>query len=384
MEALVFWGAIGAAAVVLVILGWIGHLWRQARAYRLLLPHQRNLRMLEAELQATKEKIEKEREVIHLLAQEKSQGFPWLAKAYADYFELQDLRVAADLESKSHPARKAAERVREISLKRKTAEQLRKMYEYIIEYYEALFPWLTELRDENIDDLLIQITTGAKTDQDEVGQEDSSRRWLTDGEWRSLSSAQRSDLALTRWKQGRRSKWEIGRDYERYIGYRMEQDRYKVSYQGIIEGLADLGRDLVCVKGPSVEIIQCKHWSQHKQIHEKHIFQLYGSVVAYRIDHPGVEASGKLVTSTRVSDRAKMFARALDIGLEENHSLRDYPLVKCNVSRRDGERIYHLPFDQQYDTTFVEPERSERYVSSAREAETLGFRRAYWWRGNLD
>ena len=34
------------------------------------------------------------------LAEEKSQGFPWLVKAYDDYFRLQDLRLATYLETK--------------------------------------------------------------------------------------------------------------------------------------------------------------------------------------------------------------------------------------------------------------------------------------------
>jgi hypothetical protein len=24
-------------------------------------------------------------------------------------------------------------------------------------------------------------------------------------------------------------------------------------------------------------------------------------------------------------------------------------MIKCNISKRSGEKIYHLPFDQQYD-----------------------------------
>jgi len=55
--------------------------------------------------------------------------------------------------------------------------------------------------------------------------------------------------------------------------------------------------------------------------------------------------------------------------------------VKCNVSRRTGEKIYHLPFDQQYDRTLVEEDRDEYYVETVREAEELGFRRAFRWRG---
>jgi CheY-like chemotaxis protein len=51
--------------------------------------------------------------------------------------------------------------------------------------------------------------------------------------------------------------------------------------------------------------------------------------------------------------------------------------IKCNVGRT-GERIYHLPFDQQYDTTVISPDREE-CVSTAAEAEALPVRRAWRW-----
>jgi hypothetical protein len=40
-----------------------------------------------------------------------------------------------------------------------------------------------------------------------------------------------------------------------------------------------------------------------------------------------------------------------------------------------------LPFDQQYDTTVVELDKGERWVAAAAEAEALGFRRAWRWKG---
>ena len=60
--------------------------------------------------------------------------------------------------------------------------------------------------------------------------------------------------------------------------------------------------------------------------------------------------------------------------------LADYPRIKCNVGR-DDQRIYHLPFDQQYDTTLIEPKKGEAWVSTVAEAEGLGFRRAWRWKG---
>ena len=158
-------------------------------------------------------------------------------------------------------------------------------------------------------------------------------------------------------------------------------DGFSVYYYGIVKGFDDLGRDLICTKGKSTHVVQCKYWSAEKEIHEKHIFQLYGTVVAYILDSPNQETTGRFVTSTFLTERAKSFADYLDIEVSEGVRLENYPSIKCNVSRRDGTKIYHLPFDQQYDKTLVEEERNECYVETVAEAEALGFRRAYRWRG---
>jgi hypothetical protein len=59
-------------------------------------------------------------------------------------------------------------------------------------------------------------------------------------------------------------------------------------------------------------------------------------------------------------------------------------MVKCNISGRDGEKIYHLPFDQQYDRTKIGHRPGEKYVYSVAEAERDGFRRAWKWRRDRD
>ncbi|MHC4394511.1 MAG: hypothetical protein ACYS1A_02535 [Planctomycetota bacterium] len=96
------------------------------------------------------------------------------------------------------------------------------------------------------------------------------------------------------------------------------------------------------------------------------------------------QIKGVFVTSTSLSETAREFAKELGIVVREQFPFQEYPSIKCNVSRRMGEKIYHLPFDQQYDRTIVEPERNECYVQKVAEAEKLGFRRAFRWRGHKD
>jgi hypothetical protein len=327
-------------------------------------------------------KVIEAEEAIPQLAKEKSQGFPWLAKAYADFFYLQDIKVAEYLEHKKHYALKAGVEVREMAARRRGAEEAYRLLKYQLEYYENLFPWLVEFKGEDLDDLIRQTVERKEKGEAAVEEpDDPAKKWLTQAEYQRLPSAKKFQMALDRYWSKPKSKWEIGRDYERYVGCLYEMDGYAVHYHGIVEGFDDLGRDLICTGKGRVEIVQCKYWSSEKTIHEKHIFQLYGPVIAYKVDHPGVKASARFVTSTHLSERANQFAKVLEMRVDQGFAFKPYPSIKCNVSRKDGVKIYHLPFDQQYDTAIIEPNRGECYVETVAQAEKLGFRRAFRWRG---
>ena len=261
-----------------------------------------------------------------------------------------------------------------------------------------MFPFLEEWLDEREDELLKMVL---KKEVDESLEKvalywekgiDPVKLYLSKEEYQKLSSTERNQLALDRYWAKSKNRIEAGRAYERYIGYLYETLGYDVYYQGILEGREDLGRDLICKKENKTAVIQCKRWSlvKHKIIHENHINQLFGTATKYRIECKKVSALFKikeditpiLYTTTEISDKAKEFANALGVKLYEKFPLKQYPTIKCNVSRRNGEKIYHLPFDQQYDRTFIEEERLEKYVETVAEAEKLGFRRAFRWRGD--
>jgi len=344
------------------------------------------------ELDKAKQKIQEDNEAVRTLAEEKSQGFPWLGTAYAQYFYLRDMETADYLEHKSHPARRSAERVREIARHRRRAEKAYRVLKYQLEYYENLFPWLVDFKGEDLDDLIEKILGDSKEDSTEKEGKDPARKWLTEAEYSRLATTEKFQLALDRFWQKKKSKWEIGRDYERYVGFLFERDGYQVSFQGIIKGLADLGRDLIVQRDGETQIVQCKCWSKYKTIHEKHIFQLFGTTVEYWLKQRGnrspdslglsdIQVGGTFVTSTVLSDPAREFASVLGISVRENFPLVKYPSVKCNISGRTREKIFHLPFDQQYDTTRIEEERNECYVETVAEAESRGFRRAFRWKG---
>jgi Restriction endonuclease len=303
-----------------------------------------------------------------------------IGDAWAEFERARSEVEAAALESKGHPAPAAAKAVRAKGKELGEAVRRANAAEWIVRLYEWHLPWITELREVGESESPIEPETRGGTSE---AEQDPAAHWLTRQEYEALSAAERNQRSLDRYLKSRKTPWQLGRDYERYIGYLREQDGCDVTYQGIFKGLEDLGRDVLAEKDGWMEIIQCKRWAQGKTIHEKHIFQLYGTVVLARLEHPERQVSGTFTTTTSLSPTAHEVAKYLDIKIEEKFPLRDYPRIKCNISRsRDdpGEKIYHLPFDQQYDTTLIEPERGEFYATTVAEAESRGFRRAWRWK----
>jgi hypothetical protein len=328
---------------------------------------------------ACDETIQRKTEEVSAILDETSQGFPWLSRAIANYEVLQDYQRAEYLEAKKHPALKAAEHIREVAARSREFRSEYHIARSRLDYFETLFPWLEEYVDIDLDTLL-EIVKAPGSDEEHP---DPVRRYLAPGEYEQLSPSERNQRALDRYLTKQKSPWEIGRDYERFIGYRYEQDGFDVDYFGISEGLSDLGRDLIVKKDGRTQIVQCKYWAKHKTIHEKHIAQLFGTTVKYRIENTGSNSSitGVFVTSTSLSEMARAFANALRVVVREHVPLEPYPMIKCNVGRDEygcETNIYHLPMDQQYDRTKI-VKRGECYVSTVAEAERLGFRRAWRW-----
>jgi len=340
------------------------------------------------------EKVINDKQEINKIAKQKSMGFPWLAEAYADYFALKDGEIEKYLKHKKHPAPKAAENVKIIKNEKRELIRESKIIRYKINYFEKLFPWLSELIAEDEDELIpVRIEEYIKNDNNK----DRVKDYLTSEEYKSLPSVERNQRALDRYLRNRyKSKWAIGRDYEMYVGYLFEQKGYSVEYKGIIDGFEDLGRDIIATKSDAVCIVQCKRWAQYKKIHEKHIFQLFGTTMEYWVknfrDHKkpkGFEEFAKFlnkkklrpifITSTSLSDKAREMANALSILILENKPLGKFPRIKCNINNDEyGQtKIYHLPMDQQYDRTIIGNRAGEFYAFTVKEAEDAGFRRAF-------
>ena len=126
-------------------------------------------------------------------------------------------------DTKSHPAHKKAQDVRE--LKQKTKEYI-KEYKLMRNEYDMLFSLFPEL--ENY--LEYYSAEKAETIEEVKENYDYVQSWISKDEYSSLDENTRNQLALDRYIESRKkSKWAIGRDYEMYIGHEYEQKGYKVT-----------------------------------------------------------------------------------------------------------------------------------------------------------
>ena len=309
-------------------------------------------------------------ERLHKLIEAKS-PLKYLASAYADAVALIFTNSANYLTRKSHPARSAAEEVRNMRNEAKRHAADAKLYQY---QYELLLHSMPSVEDDIKDDDSMEIVEDYyKHKLEETEDYDKVQDYVSKEEYAKLSVDERNQLAFERYLKSRKSKWQIGRDYEVYVCHFLQHSGYIVEHTGA-NGLEDLGRDIIAHKDGYDFVIQCKYWSHKKVIREKYIMQLYGTTIAYQIQNSLLQKPRAVfIANIELSDMAQKFAKALDVDFVKMDIL-EYPLIKCNINQ--GNKIYHLPFDQQYDRTQIcKP--GEFYACSVKEAVDAGFRRAY-------
>ena len=169
---------------------------------------------------------------------------------------------------------------------------------------------------------------------------------------------------------------EIGRLYERYIGYLNEMNGFNVEYFGIEKGNQDLGRDLICRKQNHTVIIQCKNWSQASTIYAQPIYQLYGTTAHYAKLHPDETVECAFLTTTRrFENNALSAARALGVTLKSLPMPSRFPIIKCKIHREfNGEkRHYYLPGQGLYDSIRLDLNNGDCFCQTVAEAEQAGF-----------
>lgn len=247
-------------------------------------------------------------------AQSNLTAIPYMTKIVADYETYGLEHLAKELDWGYNQQRmKKVKSIRDIRHDAKAMVEKNKEALYQLSYLLNLFPSLQDVIETDYNDLPI-------IDVNELPDYDPTRDYLSKEEYNSLSTVERNQLAL---------------------------DRYKAS-------------------------------------HKKSKWQ-NGTMASYCIEHncPKENVKGVLITNIQLSPMAKKMAKYLGIKFKENIEVDDYPCIKCNIGRdMYGEtKIYHLPFDQQYDSTKIS-KKGEFYAMTVAEAEEAGFRRAFKWFGN--
>lgn len=314
--------------------------------------------------------------------------FSTVACLMADALTLVYDREAEYMRYKERPAIAAAKIVSQLREKtRKHIEDYKNML-YRYEFMLSSFPEIKQYI-ENDEELLNIAEYVSYSDLQD--NRDRSRDYLSEDEWKKLTVTQRNQLALDRYVQKRKkSNWAIGRDYEMACAYSLQKKGYFVEMHGIEKRLGDLGRDLIAKRfdktlfktdysSGEVLVIQCKCWNKDFPVRENVLMQLYGTTVAYQIENKKILGTGIKVTPvlmipsfTNLSDMAISFAEVLGIRILRQEFV-EFPRIKCNINGNN--KIYHLPFDQQYDTAQIK-NAGEFYAFTVAEAESKGFRRA--------
>lgn len=296
-------------------------------------------------------------------------GRKWVAKYVAEVAAAKhDL-----LEYQKRRAPKTTEMHTALKKEHKALLEKYKFLEMQLASYKEYFPFLNDYEDLILDEHEDITSELSKGNDDGV---DRARSYLNKDEYERLPDSEKYQLALDRYNQRSKSNWEIGRCYERYIGYLYEKMGWDVTYYGATKKLKDMGRDLICKRNNDIHIVQAKCWSKDKVIHEKHLFQLFGTTLLFELEcNDARKITPVFITTTSLSDVAKQAAKRLAITVRAEPLPKSYPIIKCNISSRGDEKIYHLPFDQQYDRVKIDRE-GEFYAISVDEAEASGFRRA--------
>ena len=290
------------------------------------------------------------------------------------------------LRYKSPPAPVSADRI-EREYKQEYLKW-RALYEELYAKYLFLcttFPDLKLYIDDEKSLLKLAVLKSFDDFQDET---DRVANYLSQEEWQKLTPIQRNQLALDRYALRDKDNLTIGLEYEMYAEHVLQMKGFKTIPHGIINGVNDLGRDIIAWKEDMCEplssenidifsdtyvyIIQCKLRSQENVIHENVICQVYGPAIEYEIEHPEKQAIPTICTNVPLSETAQKFAERLKVFVI-TMQMGEFPRIKCNIN--NGEKIYHLPFDQQYWRTQIN-KTGECYAWTVQEAEDKGFRRA--------
>ena len=172
------------------------------------------------------------------------------------------------------------------------------------------------------------------------------------------------DYLRHRWPN--KTPWQVGRDFERYVGFRYEERGYKVTYNGITEHEEDYGVDLFCVSEARVLAVQCKNWKDPVMWRE--VAMIAGASLAAARSAGWLSAIPVLLTTGPLPTETIQYANRANVVVRRVVP-REYPVIKCKRSSN----YFHLPWHSNYDRTKLISDQGDRRVFRVEEAVLDGF-----------
>ena len=172
--------------------------------------------------------------------------------------------------------------------------------------------------------------------------------------------------------------WELGIEYERYIGYLWESQGYKVIYNGATKGSADGGIDLIFISEFTTYVIQCKRWKKGSYINTEEIKKFHQNVKKFKKSNRELIGDNNLsaifYSTVKFTSDAKKVAKRykIDCQVKEFNIVYEYPSVKCGKTY-DGRKFYCLPFDEEFDKIQLHCDRGDCYKFTIDDAEKSGY-----------
>ena len=149
--------------------------------------------------------------------------FATTAMMYSDWKSVVFSEAEHFLRYKQYPAQKAADTVSQLRKDARRAIMESKEMEYKYLFLLDTFPELKQYVDD--EESLVHLSD-FNNYGDFVDGRDRVLDWISQEEYNRLSVDERNQLALDKYKHRHKSNWEIGMEYELYIGYLLRKDGF--------------------------------------------------------------------------------------------------------------------------------------------------------------
>ena len=174
-----------------------------------------------------------------------SNPFRFVAEMISDWETIVYDKTCHFLRTKKHPAIKKSLEVNKLKEKTRNIicdfKEMKYKYQFLLEAFPELKQYVDDAES-------LKYLADYKDFNEFKEERDEVLDWISPEEYKMMSENDRNQLALDRYKKAHKSEWQIGMQYEMYIGYHLRNEGFHVVQYGIEHGLEDLGRDIIATR----------------------------------------------------------------------------------------------------------------------------------------